>query len=302
MNIFRNLLKPDFEKPLWQWAAIIVLAFTWGSSFILMKKGLESYTHLQVASIRMFSAAVVLFPIAFRNIKVLKTKYFMPLLISGLFGNGIPSFLFAKAQTGISSAFAGMLNSLTPFFTLVIGAFAFRANVVLLQVIGVLIGLVGATGLILSDGTGNINVNFGFGSYVIAACICYGISVNTIKTYLYELNSRIITSLALLLITPVILVILLGTEVHNSISTKEDYINLFYLILLGVVGTSLAVILFNMLIKKTSAVFASSVTYLIPIVSIFWGMVDGESVHFYDFLFTGVILCGVYLVNYKKAA
>lgn len=292
-----NLLKGKF----WQWILLLFLATIWGSSFILMKRGLESFNNIQVASLRMFIAFIAMLPFIVKHLPLLKTNKFLPILATGLFGNAIPAFLFTKAQTVLSSSFTGMLNSLTPLFTLMLGVFIFHTKPKWLNVLGILIGLTGAIGLILVEQQSIQIGSFGFSFYVIGATVCYAISVNIIKKYLHDVNSLAITALAFFLIGPLMLVPLIQTGTLAVFKTHPEasWINLGYIAILAVVGTAMAVWLFNALIKHTSAIFAASVTYLIPIIAIFWGVLDGETLVWQHFLFIAIILGGVYLVNLK---
>ncbi len=294
-------MKLDFSNKVVQWVTLILLALTWGSSFILMKKGLIYFTSTEVAAYRMTIAMAVLLPISLRNLSAIKGN-FWPLFLTGLFGNAIPAFLFAIAQTEIPSALSGILNSLTSLFTLIIGVLVFRMQVYRLQVLGVFIALVGALGLI---GFSNL-LEFGpYGRYallVVVASGCYGVGVNIIKSKLHEVRPTHITSLSFLLVAPVLAVYLFTmTDFTQKLATQPgSWLGLFYISILGIVGTALAVVIFNRLIKETTAVFASSVTYLIPIVALGWGLIDGEHMAWSQLVYMIAILLGVFLINKKR--
>ena len=289
----------QLDKAHWQWIFLIFLAFIWGSSFILMKKGLETYDNYQVASLRIFISFLFLSPIIFKNFKKIKPNQWLKVFLAGLLGSGIPALLFTTAQTQISSSLSGMLNSLVPLFTVIIGVSFFGLKLKRLKAIGVSIGLIGAIGLLGSAGDLSFNNNtILYGGLVVIATICYAINVNFIKTYLADVSSLNITSFGFLLIGPFSGIYLFNTnfiEILDSEPTAK--INLFYIALLSIFGTAIAVILFNMLIKKVSAVFASSVTYIIPVFAIFWGFIDGENILISQVLFIAVILTGIYITN-----
>lgn len=289
----------DLNKAVWQWVLLIFLAFVWGSSFILMKKGLESYDNFQVASLRILISFVFLSPVIVRNIQKIKKHQWWRIVVAGLLGSGIPAFLFTTAQTKISSSLSGMLNSLVPLFTVVIGILFFRLEMRMMKIIGVLVGLIGAVGLLYSTGEVSVgNEVVWYGSLVVLATICYATNVNFIKDQLSDVSSLNITAFGFLLIGPLVAFYLFSTDFVQITQTDEKApLNLFYISLLSIFGTAIAVILFNMLIKKVSAVFASSVTYMIPIFAIFWGFVDGESIGIGQLLFISVILSGIYIVN-----
>tara|TARA_B110000305_G_C19313346_1_gene575107 strand:+ start:257 stop:1153 length:897 start_codon:yes stop_codon:yes gene_type:complete len=276
---------------------IIFLAFIWGSSFLLMKRGLVAFSADEMAALRIVIACVSLLPFAIKSIKAIFSKYGKWILVAALAGNGVPAFLFAYAQTAISSSLSGMLNSLTPLFALLIAVLFFNVTVKPIKIIGVLIGLTGTIALVYISNSGAGDSNYWYSLLVLGATGCYGISVNVLKEKLAELNAVTITSLSFLTIAPPCLVYLLvATPVIETIQTPAGLNSLFYIILLAVFGTALAVVLFNKLIKHTSSVFASSVTYLIPIVAVFWGFIDGEMITWMQLGLFSIIISGVFLV------
>lgn len=294
---FESNMKINLENRAIQWLTLLVLAFIWGSSFILIRKGLDYFHYQDVAAFRLFVASIVLLPIAVRNVKELKKKFILPLLIVGLVGTGVPAVLFAWAQTAIDSSLAGILNSLVPLFALMIGVLFFKMKVVRAQGWGVLIGLAGATGLILLSGV-NLNGKPEYGILIVLATICYALSVNTIKVYLKEMSSVHITALSLsALAIPSGLYLVFSDFPAEVADNPDSWIGLIYLTLLAVFSSAIAIVIFNMLIKRTSTLFATSVTYLIPVVAIFWGLIAGESLRIEQFVMFALILSGVYLVN-----
>ena len=289
------------NKKLYSWVILIGLALIWGSSFILMKRGNEVFSWEQVAALRIFIAFLFLIPFMFNNLKKGDFKDWKGFLAVGLFGNFIPAFLFTRAEMGLSSSLTGMLNSLTPLFTLIIGVLFFQSKTKLINVIGVIIGFIGAIGLISAGKDIDLFRNFSFAVYVIIATICYGLSVNIIKRYLSPVNPVTITTGAFLLVGPPAGLYLFITDFITRLSTPFALEALGFICILAIFGTALSVILFNMLIKNTTALFASSVTYLIPIVAMFWGIFDGEHIDFLHFMWILLILAGIYLVNKKTA-
>ncbi len=291
----------DLNKKFWQWATLLFLALIWGSSFILMKKGLVIYSHSVVAALRISMASLVLIPFALVAFKKVNTKDWKYLILVGLIGNGIPAFLFTLAQTKVSSSLSGMLNSLVPVFAMIIGIFLFKSKPLKSQVIGILIGLLGAIGLISSKGLNFNDLNISYSLLIVLATICYALSVNIIKKYLKEINSLHIAALSLISLGPFTTIYLFTTD-FISVSLKHSFLNssLIYILILSIFGTASAIILFNMLIKKTTTFFATSVTYLIPIVAIFWGLFDGEKINILQLISVIIILTGIYFVNKFK--
>lgn len=289
------------NKPIFHWIIFIALALTWGSSFILMKRGLDVFRSDQVAALRIFMAFLFLLPLAFVHVRKPMLKNWTGFLGMGVFGNLIPAFLFTAAETGISSSLTGMLNSLTPIFTLVVGLLVFKTRAGTLQVIGLLVGMAGAIGLVAVGKEEGTTTHMAYAGFVVIATLSYGISVNIIKAKLGGVNSITATVWAMLFIGPPAGIYLFTTDfVSRMQAHPQAWHALGFVAILAVFGTSLSVIVYNTLIKQAGTLFAASVTYAIPIVAMLWGLFDHESVTAWHFVFIGVILCGVWLVNRKK--
>lgn len=289
-----------WEKKWFQFTIIMATALIWGSSFILMKIGLISFSSTQAAAIRMFFASIVLLPYSIKSLRYLKRKDLFSLLVAGYIGSFFPAFLFTKAQTRIDSAMAGMLNSMTPVFTLLVGIVFLKIKTNKLQVVGLLLGLVGAVGLIALDGgigKGSFNA---YALLIVLATFFYAINTNQIKTHLTHLSGLQITSLAFLFIGPVALIYLLTTDLNAAIQTPNWGWHFSALAVLGILGTAVATILIYSLLRYSSAVYVSSVTYIIPIYAIMWGLLDNERITMIHILCMAIILTGVYLTNRKK--
>jgi drug/metabolite transporter (DMT)-like permease len=283
-----------------KWTIFIALALTWGSSFILMKRGLEVYSSEQVAALRIFIAFLFLAPLGWKYINKQLLRSWQGAVGMGVFGNLIPAFLFTKAETVITSALTGMLNSLTPLFTLVVGLFIFRTRVNWWQVFGVVLGILGTIALLQIGDKDERNTDVVLGTIlVIAATLCYGISVNIIKIKLDGVNAIAATVFAMYIIGPVAGIYLFSTDFISRLSLPGAYESLSFIAILAVFGTALSVIVFNILIRESGALFASSVTYLIPIVAMGWGLLDHEIVTWMHAVCIAVILGGVWLVNKK---
>lgn len=284
------------------WLHLILLSLIWGSSFVLMKEGLVVFTSDEVAALRIVIAFLALAPFLIKHYKNINLKKdWLGLLLMGAFGNLIPAFLFTAAETQISSSLTGMLNALTPLFTILLGVLVFKTRIQKFQIAGVAIGLIGAVCLMgFSEGGGETR-NMTYALLVVAATFSYAISVNAIKKYLSHVNSVAASVWAFTIIGPVAIAYLfLRTDfvVHLS-SNPNGATALGYISVLAVFGTAVAVILFNNLIKLSGTVFASSCTYLIPIVAIGWGLIYGETVTLIQFLSVGIVILGVWLINKK---
>jgi len=283
-----------------QLSILLLLAFVWGSSFILMKIGLKSFSPEQAGAMRIVMASLVLLPISIRQLKNLQKKDLKSLLIAGFIGSFFPAFLFMKAETQINSSLAGMLNSLTPVFTLLVGMLFHQTVFRRVQGLGLLLGLAGATGLILAGDGIHLGTVNGYVFYIVLATCFYAISINQIKARLGHLNGIQVTSLSFLFIGPVALIYLLTTDFASVLANPEWPKHLLALATLGILGTALAMVLMNSLVRYSSAVAASSVTYVIPIFAILWGVLDGEKITLLHLACMGLILSGVYLISLKK--
>ena len=280
------------RRKIWHWLVLAALSVIWGTSYILMKKGLESFSTFQIASLRVIIAFLCLLPIAIRNLNKLDKDNFRSVIIIGFLGSGIPAFLFPLAQTKIDSSLAGMLNSLSPVFTLVIGIWFYKKKAIRSQIAGVFLGLLGAIGLLYS---GSFTFNY-FGLYVVLATLFYGISSNEVSK-VQGINGLQITSLAFFFLCPFAVVLLLFTDIQAAMETEHWIRNLGFIAILSVFGSAVALALFYLLIRDTSPVFAAIVTYFIPVVATLWGIADNEHLSSSMLVSVILILAGVNLIN-----
>jgi len=281
---------------------LIILAMIWGTSFILIKKGLVALTPSEVGSLRVVSAAFFLLPLALTRLKGLTLKDHGKLLTSGLLGILIPSFLFSMAQTRIESSIAGVMNSLTPIWTMMIGAVIFSQRFKGYAVLGTLLGFGGTIILIAANSDGGLGKFNAYALFIVLATVMYGSNLNIIKFKIEHLPSLTITAVSVLLIGPIALTYLLGFTdfVHRLETVEGAWKSTGFVVILGLMSTAVAVVLFNRLVKTHSPLFASSVTYLILIVAVMWGVLDGERLYFGHYIGMAAIIGGVYLANRKK--
>lgn len=272
-----------------------------------MKLGMEDsareplYSWDQVAAMRLAFAGLALAPIFFRVFRRLSLKDWGWIFLVGFMGNGLPSFLFTGAETQVDSTFAGIINALTPFFTFLFGVLIFRAKSLKAQIIGISIGFAGAVGLVTQNEL-PADISWGYSSLIVLATACYGMSVNIIHRKLSHLKSLDIAACALLLAGVPSLIYLFTTDFTFIVQNNPEGLRgLGFVAILGVVGTAIALAIFNLLIQKKSGLFATSVTYLIPLVAITWGAMYGEKVGWGHAVFGAMVLSGVYLLNKPKA-
>lgn len=280
----------------------MILSIIWGSSFILIKKGLLGLNAYQLGSLRIIFTAIFLFAIGFKSFKKIEKRHYKPVVVSALLGTFIPVYMFAFAETEIDSSIASILNSLTPLNTLVFGFFFFKMSFSKNQLLGVIIGLLGTLLLIVSGANLNPEQNYWFSVFVIIASVCYAFNVSIIKIYLQDLNAMSIAvgNFAVIIIPALVVLSLTGFFKMEVLTSEVVQTSMLYLVLLAIFGTGIAKVMFNRLVQISTPIFASSVTYTIPIIALIWGVLDGERLSVWQIVATVIILLGVFLANRKK--
>jgi drug/metabolite transporter (DMT)-like permease len=280
------------------WLLFLALSIIWGSSFILMKHSKEELTAPQIAAFRIFSAGFVLLPLAVIHLRKIPRKKMFIVILCGITGNLLPAFLFASAiAKNIDSSLASILNSLTPLFVVLIAIIFFRDKIKTKKIIGVLVGLTGLTLLFLSW-KGISFENFKYASLVLLATVCYGININTVAHFVKEQHPLHVTAVSLaFMLIPTTFVLWQQGFLHLEFSESNVRWAIIEAATLGIVGSAIATVIFYLLIKRAGSIFASLVTYGIPFVGIFWGIVDGEKITMKQIGCLVIILAGVYLVN-----
>lgn len=280
----------------------VVLTLIWGTSFILIKQGLKVFSPDEVGALRVAAASIFLLPIALRQLKEVRTHHWWKLELSGMIGIFIPAFLFATAQTQMDSSVAGIINTMTPIFTMLVSAVVFKQRFGVAAIIGIILAFGGATLLSLSRHGGSIaGINL-YALLIVLACLLYGINLNFIKFKIPDLRALTITSVSVLLISPFAFAYLLArTNFLVTITTEPGAWKAFgFVCILACMSTAVATVLFNRLVKLTTPLFASSVTYVMPIVAVMWGVLDGEKLSAGHFIGMAAIIGGVYLANRKR--
>lgn len=277
---------------------LIILAFIWGSSYILMKRGLDSFSAVQVSMLRIIFAFLALVPFLPKAIQTFNKTDVKYAFVIAIIGSGIPSYLYPLAITHVDSSVTGIINTLTPLFTMLFGWAFFQFKPTLAKIIGLMVALVGAGMLVVKGGSQmQVSIDF-YALMAVLATVCYGFSSNILKAKLNHVKAAPLTALTFAIIGPLALIILFSTNFLQVLqSHPKAFMSLFYIGFLGVIGTALALVLFNFLIKRTDALYASSVTFLMPIVAMFWGFMDNEQLgltHVMGFL---LVLLGVFLTN-----
>jgi drug/metabolite transporter (DMT)-like permease len=281
------------------WGLFTILSLIWGSSFILMKAGMNKLTPYDVASIRILSAGLVLIPFARKALLQVPRNKLALVILSGLLGSFFPAYLFCIAETKIDSSLAGILNALTPLFTIIIGISFFQLKAHWRKITGVLIGFIGLYMLVSPNG----DIHFANVSYtmlILLATVFYGINVNMVGRHMQGVGSINIASLAFVfLIIPSLLILYVNGYFSLPLGDTTVLMSTVASAVLGIMGTAVASILFYMLVKRAGTLFASMVTYGIPFIAVMWGVLYGEQVTLWQVGCLGIILGGVYLVNRK---
>ncbi|MFN2458113.1 MAG: DMT family transporter [Chitinophagaceae bacterium] len=280
------------------WMIFITLCFIWGSAFILMKWSKQQLNGYQIGAIRIFSAGLVFLPFAIPHLAKIPCRKILYVILTGMLGNFFPAFLFAIAiENKIDSSLAGILNSLTPLFVIVLAIFFFKTKVQVKQVIGVMVGFFGLLLLSLSQG-GISTANYTYALLILIATFMYGVNVNIVSYYLKEVDPIQLATVSLAFMSIPAGIILWQQDVIQFIKdVPASRLSIIAAALLGIIGSAFATALFYVLIKRAGGLFASLITYGIPVVAIIWGVWGGEDVTPMQIGCLGMILGGVYLAN-----
>lgn len=298
-------MTPSSAPRLVDYLTLLLLALIWGTSYILIKKGLEVFSPFQVAILRLGISAVALAPLAYTHLKKIKWSQVPLLMLVGITGTGLPSFLFPFAQTHLSSSLTGMLSGLTPLCTFLL-AWLFFANrdAGIRQFIGVVLGLGGAILLAwAAPGAAGQTTQFAYAGFILLACFCYATSSNLVATNFEGMSSLTITVSSFFLVgLPALVWAMTAGAVGETVTSAPGdtgWWALGYVVALAVLSTVLASILFFRMVQRTGAVFSSMVSYIVPMVAIFWGLLDGEGFATLQFPAIVLILIGVFLSRRK---
>ncbi|WP_237702580.1 DMT family transporter [Bizionia argentinensis] len=280
---------------------VTILALTWGSSFILIKKTLVAFSPYEIGAIRVAVSGIILAFLGVPAIRKMPLKTLFWVAVAGFFGNFSPMFLFPIAQQKVSSSLAGILDSLVPIFVLIFGFFFFGIRSKLSQVLGAIIGFIGAASLIFFSEANTEGSQFWYAMLIVLAGGSYAMNALVIKEKIPGLTSIDLTAAVFTFWAVPSLVILYFTGIFENFEmTPERSEALGYLSFLTIFGTAIAMLLYYKLIQNTTPVFASSVSYLLPVVAVIWGVLDGEKFSFWYILGGLLILIGIYLIREKK--
>ena len=285
-----------------KWGTLIILSVIWGSSYILIKKGLTGLTPIQLGSLRVIVTTILIAPIGYQKIKKIPKEKLKWVAFSAFVGSFLPAYLFAFAETEISSSVTAVMVSLTPLFTLLISVILFGEELLRKQVLGVIVGFLGIIVLINNE---LLESSFSllYVMFVIIAAFCYAVNANVLKYKLPNIPALGIVFMSFLFMFIPAFIILFFSDFPFADFASNPLIieSIIYIIILALFGTAIAKVLYIKLLAISTPVFSVSTTYLMPIIAIFWGLLDGESFQPIQFIGTLIILMGVYLVTKKKA-
>ncbi|CAM2801390.1 multidrug DMT transporter permease [Chryseobacterium flavum] len=292
-------MNADKEK----WILLAVLSIIWGSSFILIKKSLEHFNPFQVGSLRVLIAGIILLPVAVSNYRLFPKRHLKWLILAAFTGNFIPMFLFPIAETEVSSSIAGIINSMMPIFVIIVGGLIWKFETTKKQIIGTLISFTGVC--ILAFGGGE-SADFKIIPILLLllATLCYALSTTTVKSKLMEVSSTVLSAFvfSFVLFFPSVIALSFTGFFSEFTFSKDNMLGLLFVSLLSVFGTGLAMMMNYRLLKVSSPLFASTVTLIMPIVAIIWGIIDGEKLTYLQFIGAGIIIAGLIFLrtNQKK--
>jgi drug/metabolite transporter (DMT)-like permease len=285
-----------------KWGTLIILSIIWGSSYILIKKGLTGLTPVHLGSIRVIITTILIAPIGYNKIKHIPKNKMKWVAISAFVGSFFPAYLFAFAETEISSSVTAVMVSLTPLFTLLISVIIFGEELLKKQVLGVIIGFLGIIVLIQNELLSS-SFNILYVMFVVLAAFCYAVNANLLKYKLPNIPALGIVFMSFLFMFIPAFIVLFFSDFPFSDFTSDPLIleSIVYIVILALFGTAIAKVMYIKLLAISTPVFSVSTTYLMPVVAIFWGLLDGEEFKLTQFIGTSIILLGVYLVTKKKA-
>lgn len=284
-----------------KWFLLVLLSIIWGSSYMLMKRGLEGFTYVEVGLMRSALAGIVLLPFALYHIRSIKKQHIKPLFISIAIGTLIPNLLFAKSQAHIGGGMTGILNALSPLFIIIIGAVLFKDKTHKTQWYGILIGLLGCIVMLYFSQKMGSEYDWMYSGLVLITAFMGALNVQIIHHYLTDIKPIALASVTLSVASILSAsYLMLKTPVWEHLQQPKGQVAFIYIAILAIVGSAIALILFNYLLSISNAVFSSSITYLMPIVSIFWGILDNEPFIWAHAVGIILIFTGIYVSNLKK--
>ena len=285
-----------------KWVFLIILSIIWGSSFILIKKSLIGLTPLQLGALRILISGFFVFIFGFHTLKNITRSQWKWVIVSGFLGTFFPAFFFAFAETEIDSAVASILNSLVPLNTILLGFAIFKIASTQRQIFGVIVGFIGTSILIIDGAQLNPQQNYFYAGLVLISGVMYGANVNIIKRYLQNVKALTIAvgNFAAIIIPAFIVLLFTNFFSEETFELPDFKMALLYVVILSAFGTALAKVMFNKLVQMSTPVFASSVTYVMPVVAVIWGLLDGEGFSMLQGLATILILVGVYFANRRN--
>jgi drug/metabolite transporter (DMT)-like permease len=273
----------------------LALAAIWGSSFLFMRLGGVEFGVIPTAGVRVMIGALVLVPILLAKGQWASLRdNAAPVLFVGTLNSALPFVLFAYAVTSISTGLSGILNATVPLFGAIIALLWLRDRLGPARIAGLVIGFIGVA-LLAKD---SASFKAGGSGWAVVACLlaslCYGYAANFTKKYLTGVHplataagSQIGAALALALPT------WWTWPDHNPGAGPW-----LALLMLGVVCSGVAYILYFRLIGHLGPARAVTVTFLVPVFAILYGtLLLGEKLTLWMLLCGAVVVLGTALAT-----
>ena len=283
---------------------LVLLGALWGASFLFMRIGAAEFGALPAAAVRVAVASVFLAPLLLmRGHGPTLAQHWKATMLIGVFNSGIPFALFCFALLTINTGLAAVLNATVPMFGALVAWAWFRDRPDGSRLLGLALGFAGVAMLATrSTGGAGLHANAGGSAQgnaalwavlaCLGACLSYGISASATRRYLggipalatatgSQLGATLFLALPALWFWP---------------AQMPGLRAWLALVALGVASTGIAYILFFRLIENAGPARALTVTFLVPVFAVFYGVVFlGEHVTQWMLVCAGVIVCGVAL-------
>ena len=260
----------------------------------------------RLAALRIFSAALFFLPFALRHVRSIPTEKLGLVALNGTIGNLLPAFLFAFAlnDPAITGPMGGILNALTPLSVVTIAILFYKDRIAVNKLMGIGIGLAGLILLtllpVIRQQTELTVAKLLPTLAILTSTVLYGINVNLVAHRLQGIKALHLASVSIaLMIIPTSFLLWYFDFAALAFENPDVQVAIWKGAGLGIAGSALATIIFYRLLQMAGGLFASLVTYGIPVVAVVIGWIDNIYIDPLQILCLGIILSGVYLVNKK---
>jgi drug/metabolite transporter (DMT)-like permease len=251
-------------------AELILLAAIWGASFLFMRSTSAEFGPIMLITLRTGIAALVLLPwLILQQHTAVMFKHWRTITVIGLTNTAIPFCLFSYSTLYLGAGYASVLNATAPMFGALIGFYWLKDRLLPVAIWGFVIGFIGVLVLSLSRQHTELATNFLPISAALAATFLYGLAACYSKRYLQGVNALAIATGSQLVAT----LTLAPLSLFFWPATMPSIASWWQVIILGVVCTAFAYILYFRLIANIGSAKAITVAYLVPVFGVLWGMI-----------------------------